>query len=304
MVHLFGSFTTMSKSWIFLIQLLHVFIVVVLLSSCEQKIKEELVYLKSKDENFDLYKSDILGQWEERLTTNPGRDWQPKWNSELKSIIYYSCDSTGSFSVKSRQLRGNLITMPFGEPSDYQLTSDAESIIYTVRDSISSNLWTCKIDGTNGQALTATKGHNGRVAIDPSRNRIAFISDRTGTNEVYTLDLATRALFQLTNNQMIEKYLSWSPDGEQLAITMKGNKDDKEDIFIINSDGAGLKQLTYTPYPEQEIAWSLSGDKIAFHGTSESDGDQIYTINLKTGSFVKVTSGDFYHGEPCWIPKF
>ena len=101
---------------------------------------------------------------------------------------------------------------------------------------------------------------------------------------------------------MIAKYLSWSPNGRQIAVTMKPNEEAKEDIYVVDTESRCVSQITNTAYAEQEIAWSLSGEKIAFHGTTDNDGDQIYTINLMDGSFVKVTSGDLYHGEPCWIP--
>lgn len=277
-------------------------ILVLLAVSCSGGMNEELVYLKSKDGNFDLFQSDALGQWEKRLTTNEGCDWQTKWNPTLGSIVYYSYDSAGKFSVISQTLGGAKTALPFSELVNYQLTPDAEKIIFIERDSITSNICWCNRDGSDKEALTNTKGYNGRVAIHPKGQRIAFISDRTGTNELFTLDLVSRQLDRLTNNDLIEKYVSWSPDGNQIALTMKPSVESKEDIYIMNADGTGLERLTYTPYAEQEISWSLSGDKIAFHGTSDSDGDQIYTINLKDGSFVKVTSGDYYHGEPCWIP--
>ena len=175
-------------------------------------------------------------------------------------------------------------------------------IIYIERDSIKSNIWWCNVDGSDREALTKTQGYNGRVAVHPNEQKIAFISDRTGRNELFLLDLKTNALDQLTDNEMIEKYLSWSPNGRQIAVTMKPNEEAKEDIYVVDTESRCVSQITNTAYAEQEIAWSLSGEKIAFHGTTDNDGDQIYTINLMDGSFVKVTSGDFYHGEPCWIP--
>ena len=37
----------------------------------------------------DLYKSDVLGQWEDRLTTNVGWDWQTKWNhNRIHSVLF------------------------------------------------------------------------------------------------------------------------------------------------------------------------------------------------------------------------
>ena len=38
---------------------------------------------------------------------------------------------------------------------------------------------------------------------------------------------------------------TWSPDGTRIAFTSEGRKD-KGDIYVMNSDGAGLTKLTGT----------------------------------------------------------
>ncbi len=279
--------------------------IVILLSACDSTDQqvESLVYLSSRNGNFDLYSNDTLGQWEKRLTANDGWDWSAYWNRGMNKLIYYSKDKEDNFSVVARSIPDDKIDkLPYAELNNFKLTPDGKRIVFTQERDGSQDIWWCLLDGTDKRQLTKTNGYNGRFSISPEGDRLVFISDRTGENELYLLELATLETRRLTNNNLIEKYSTWSPDGNQVALTMRsGAEDSKEDIYILDLYTEEITQLTRTPYAEQEIAWSPSGDKIAFHGTTE-EGDHIYTIDIADGKFTKITSGDAYHGEPTWVP--
>jgi dipeptidyl aminopeptidase/acylaminoacyl peptidase len=76
--------------------------------------------------------------------------------------------------------------------------------------------------------------------------------------------------------------LSVSPDGEQIAYTVAyysvpQNKSNRE-IFIMNADGSGKKQLTRTSYSESEPVWIKGGKKIAYM-SNESGSNQVWEMN-------------------------
>ena len=267
------------------------------------RVKEQLVYLKNADGNFDLYQSDLLGQWEERLTINPGYDWQPYWNEGLGKMIYYSNDSTGNFWVLAKDMKTDEVdSLPMAYLPDFRLSPDGQSIFYTISEGSVKNIWKCDLDGNNRYQLTNTQGYNGRFSLSPDGNKMAFISDRSGSNQLFIMDFEDDAIEQISFFPLIAKYSSWSPDSNRIAICLAEATDNpKWDIWLYSLEDKRLDRFTNTPYSEQEIAWSLSGKKIAFHGTTENDGDQIYTIDIADGKFTKITSGDFYHGEPAWV---
>ncbi len=279
--------------------------ILILLAACNSADHqvESLVYLSSRNGNFDLYSNDILGQWEKRITTNEGWDWSPYWNSGMKRLIYYSKDKEENFSVVARSITDDkLDILPNAELNNFKLTPDGKRILFTKEREGSQDIWWCLLDGTEMKQLTQTNGYNGRISISPQGDRLVFISDRSGENELYLLDLETLETRRLTNNHLIEKYASWSPDGRQVAFTMRtADENSKEDIYTIDLYTKEIIQLTQTPYAEQEIAWSPSGKKIAFHGSTD-EGDHIYTIDISDGKFIKITSGEAYHGEPAWVP--
>lgn len=265
---------------------------------------EALVYETLHEDNLDIYQGDILGKWERRLTNNPFDDSTPHWNPGLGKLIFYAKDSLGEFSVMSLDLDSKVTSSLATDYLDnFKLNPDGKHVFYTQTEGQDQYIWSCDLDGENQIQLTKGASHNDNFSIAPDGSKLTFISSHKGSKELFVMDLTTLVTTQLTTNELIENYTSWSPDGSQIAFTMRSNaQGSKEDIYIINVDGTDLSQLTFTPYAEIEIAWSLSGKKIAFHGITENDGDQIYTIDLKDGKFTKITSGADFRSKPAWIP--
>ncbi|MCI1647482.1 MAG: S9 family peptidase [Bacteroides sp.] len=73
-----------------------------------------------------------------------------------------------------------------------------------------------------------------------------------------------------------------SPDEKQLAYTVSyysvpENKSNSE-VFVMNADGSGDKQITHTVCKENEVAWIKDGSKLAFL-SSESGSSQVWEMN-------------------------
>ncbi|MDW8270200.1 MAG: SH3 domain-containing protein, partial [Anaerolineae bacterium] len=85
-------------------------------------------------------------------------------------------------------------------------------------------------------------------------------------------------------------YPSFSPKGDRLAIMGDGQ------VYIINSDGSGLRLLIEGEYPD----WSPVDNRIAFRGCFGGSCGIWYT-DADAGGLTRVTTGGS-DGQPAWSP--
>ena len=69
-----------------------------------------------------------------------------------------------------------------------------------------------------------------------------------------------------------------APDGKRIAFT--SNRDGNYEIYLMNIDGGGLRNLTAHPANDSAAAWSPDGKKLAFI-SSRGGGSDIYIMEVK-----------------------
>jgi TolB protein len=73
------------------------------------------------------------------------------------------------------------------------------------------------------------------------------------------------------------------------------------DIYLMNIDGSGLRNLTSGSGYEMDPAWSPSGDRIAF--VSDRDGNrEIYAMNSDGSEPTRLTDNPGDDRFPAWSP--
>lgn len=124
----------------------------------------------------------------------------------------------------------------------------------------------------------------------PDGKNLAFRSNRTGKNQVWLLPTDGGEAVQLTDVKQGIGDFVWSPDGKQLAVTIRGElklSTDKEDEKKEESDVKVITRLRY------------KGDGV---GIYNDDRTHVYLFDLDTKEYTKVTEGDHNFGQPRFTP--
>src|ERR687888_285675 len=156
-------------------------------------------------------------------------------------------------------------------------------------------------DGNGLQHLTPSSSDNATVAAAPRGGRIAFSSTRgDGTQRLYVANAdgsaAQLVLPSPPGPETADVEADWSPRGNELLFerfTFGGPV--TTDLYVVHTDGSGLRRLTSTPDRlELQPAWSPDGTKISFLGftgvgTPDAHG-AVYTMNADGSSVTEIST--------------
>ena len=155
-----------------------------------------------------------------------------------------------------------------------------------------ANIWRVEVPGVNENAspevqLTSSTLLDVDAGFSPDGNRIAFVSTRTGSWEIWTCKGDGSDARQLTSLGAYEcRTPRWSPDGEQIAFESDHNR--RMEIYIISANGGKPKRFTNSSGNNRIPSWSRDGKWIYF--ASERSGEpQVWKAPVGGGEAVQVT---------------
>ena len=151
--------------------------------------------------------------------------------------------------------------------------------------------------------------YNIAPAISPDGGRIAILSDREGYADIYLISaLDGEEIRKVVSGgrtpdfeelKWLQPGITWSPDGQKIALTSKAGE--KDALHIIDVKSGSKTSYKFRVSNLFTADWSPDGDKIAMIG-HEADQSDIYVYNLETEEFTNITQDVFSDAEPRWSP--
>lgn len=134
--------------------------------------------------------------------------------------------------------------------------------------------------------------------------RVSFVSDRTGSAQVWISALDGSGQRQVTNLSDGACQPSWSPDGKKLAVISPcsiGHLYQDARIYILDENGQNPQLLPRTEKGDYDPAWSPDGTRLAF--TSQRTGiAHIYMYNFSDNTFQELSDTRYPDSQPAWNP--
>lgn len=136
---------------------------------------------------------------------------------------------------------------------------------------------------------------------------IAYWTPRDGNREIYLTRADGSGLIGNFTRDPIAQDVdpAWSPDGTRIAFARMLVNKTTYDLFVMNSEGGGLRRLTTNSVDDRQAAWSPDGTKLAFVRGSGVDGySQIFLINADGSGETPLTAvkAGKLDAQPAWSP--
>ena len=156
--------------------------------------------------------------------------------------------------------------------------------------------------------LSAACGGRNDAGAPPTapEERIAFVSDRDGNDEIYAMNPDGSSVKRLTNSYARDWQPARSPDGWRVAFV--SDRDGNLEIYAVNADGTDLTRLTNNDAHDYQPVWSPDGRRIAFISERNSDrlrlprNEEIYVMNADGTDATRLTNNPDDDGQPTWSP--
>jgi len=147
--------------------------------------------------------------------------------------------------------------------------------------------------------LTQTPGiHERNAKWSPDGKWIAYISDRTGEDEIWLSPQDGRgAAIQVTSGSSNYKYQPvWSPDSKKLMWSDRAQR-----LFFVDIDTKAVTQIATSPAFEfTDYAWSPDSTWVAFAKPEDEGPQRIYLYSLATKQTSAVTDVWYNSSDPAF----
>ena len=274
-------------------------------------IGDTIFFNSDRDGHFNLYAYNVAGGRTTQVTTS--RSWDVRWpssdnegqivyelNGELvvmdartrkSTPISINVPDEGNWSRPSRVSAANLI-------ESVGLSPKGERALFAAR----GDIFTAPIEKGPTRNLTNSSGaHDKWPSWSPDGSQIAFISDKSGEEELYLIPQdGSKPAEQITTGGSAMRYQpEWAPDGKRIAFSDKDGK-----VYILTLADRKIVQIADSPRGQiRDYAWSPRGNFLAFTMPNDNQFASVYIWSANDGQLRRVTDDYFNSYNPAWDPS-
>jgi uncharacterized protein YgiM (DUF1202 family) len=147
-------------------------------------------------------------------------------------------------------------------------------------------------DGKETQVCPARAGEQLRgLAVNARTGEIAFVSNYSGTFEIWRMDRSCSSPSRLTNDNADDSAPAFSPDGTKIAYVSNKTAPTDHLIYVMSANGGNAAAIG--PSESFAPAFSPDGQWLTFAHNLE-----VYIMDLEGGNIQPLAPGD----RPTWAP--
>ncbi len=220
---------------------------------------------------------------------------------KLFLLLLVAAFGVSGFSQSKPRLLDKETFMEMESVGNPEISPDGKQIIFTrtwvdkLKDQYRSNLWIVDVDGRRVRELTSGARNDSSPVWSPDGKRIAFLSDRDGTNQLHVMWLDTREVAQLTHLERAPTNIKWSPDGKYIAFNSSVPDNDPILSVKLPERPRGAEWAKPAVIVDR-LSWAADG-----RGPVPKGNTHVFVIDATLGGTPRqITSGKFNHTGFDW----
>ncbi len=258
---------------------------------------------------FNLYRYDLANGQTEQVTHY--RDWDVRWPSaDDGQIVYELAGELHVYDTRRREDRAIAITVPADatttRPQAVNAADSVESQVVSpggerVAVVARGDVFTVPVEhGVTRNLTNSSNAHDREVAWSGDGRRLAYISDRSGEEELYVQaqDGNSPATALTTGGAGRYSAPRWSPDDKRIAFADQTGRLDIVEV-------ASRVRLTIAHDPLElslDYQWSPDGRFLAYTLNAVNGFSGVYVWSVAERKSYRVTAENFDAQSPAWSP--
>ena len=265
---------------------------------------KQIAFTSFRDGNAEIYVMNADGSNVRRITNHPAFDNYPVFSPDGTQIAFQSNRENERTEIYLQNLEDDLppvkIASYYGETGIHPKcwSADGTQILLWNNQNGKPQIVLSNVEPYPARLVLGDKKADLNFPrLAPDGKRILYearLADRS--IELRLTDLETRktTIVYKTAPDYPPSYLlapAWSPDGQKIAFGDKAGGN--SEVFLMNADGGGLRNLTNDPLPDSTPVFSPDGGEIIF--TRDFYGEALlYRMNLD-GSNLRIVTENKGH---------
>jgi Tol biopolymer transport system component/imidazolonepropionase-like amidohydrolase len=255
---------------------------------------DAVAFQSYKGGTFHIWLMKPDGSGVRQLTEGHGDDRDPRFSPDGTRVAFSSDRGLkGNYDIWTVEVASGKLTQMTSDAADeYEpaWSPDASEIAFVSgTGAVGTAIRGVKASGEKRLIVTAPEGsHVNAPSWSPDGTHIAYTSDKSGTANVYVLDLVNgseRRVTHLHDDAALDPV--WSPDGGKIAFQHQ-----EATVYVVDLAGGETREAVKTTYEPGRPSWSANGKALslavlrAYSKRFREGTSLILTADLATGKFT------------------